>query len=266
MKKFPITLLIIIFFSACDKNDPGNVHSTTNNYRLYITNNRIVEMDYLVNDSIRNITKYYFSDTQVKVVYYGQDTTIQQKYILYKIGENGYAKSSIEYPETINVFSSDSVFMSRRHYLYNSMDQLIIIECEHRHPKDSTWFTLYQYSYNGENISNYFSEIPYSDCRSKTTYETSDITNKIDILNFTNGILGKTNSKLVTHVKNEKSGFCDPHSSWGNDYDITYTLDEQGYVIQSKETTKDYYESRYSDHSITNIVIKNYDIRFTDKN
>ena len=264
MKKFPIIIVIILLFGGCAKKDTGKIYYTTTDYRVFIKNNRIIEINYLANDTVRGRTKFYFTDTQVKVVYYGQDTTIQENYILYKIGENGYAESSIEYPESIEIVYSDSVYMGRKHYTYNSLDQLITVKYEHHNPVDTSLLTLLSYTYNGEDIAGSYSQNPYNDCQNQITYESSDITSKIDILNFTNGILGKTNTKLVKHIKSASSGFCDPHSSATMEYDMTYTLDDQGYVIQSRKSTKDQSDSRYPSTGNTYTTIINYDIRFLD--
>ena len=261
MKKFPIIILIILLFTGCTKKDPDNTLYTTNDYQLFIKNNRIIEKNYLVNDAVRSRTKYYFNDTLVKVVFYGQDTLVQEKYILYKIGENGYAESSIEYPEPV---SYDSSFMSRKHYIYNSFNQLITVKFENHTPYGIYLETLFTYTYNGENIAGSYTRDRYSGCEFQITYESSDITSKIDILNFTNGILGKTNTKLIKHIKEESSGFCDPHNSATMEYEMTYTLDDQGYVIQSRQSRNDQSDSSSPNTETTYTTINNYDIRFLD--
>ncbi|MBN2523386.1 MAG: hypothetical protein JXB24_08910 [Bacteroidales bacterium] len=263
MKKFLIIIQIFLLFAGCTEKDEGITKYTIQDYRLFIKDNRIIEKNYLYNDTVKARTKYYFTHTQVKVVSYGQDTTIQESYILYNIGKNGYAESSIEYPESIMVVGLDSVYTERRHYTYNSLNQLIKVECEHYHPNNGSMSTLFTYTYDGENISGCSSYYPYSNCHSHITYELSYIPSKIDILNFTNGILGKTNTKLVKHILKELSGDCDPHSPTTIEYDITYTLDDQGYVIQSSESTKDVGDVRYPTGN-TYVTINNYDIRFLD--
>lgn len=111
MKKFPLIIPIIILLAACTKEEKELTQYTTYDYRIYIKGNRIMEMDYLFDDTIFGITKYYFSNTQVRVVSFGQDTTLPESYILYDIGENGYAESSVEYPESIRVINdADSFF------------------------------------------------------------------------------------------------------------------------------------------------------------
>jgi hypothetical protein len=264
MKKFPVIILTILLFAGCTKKDPGTTFYTTNNYRLFIKNNRIIETDYLVNDTVSGRTKYYFTDTLVKVVSYGWDTSKQENYVLFKIGKNSYAESSIQYPESFTILDADTLYMGRKYYTYNSQNQLITIECEHFNPYIRGLLTLYTYTYSGENIAGYYSHNPHYTCQFQITYEPSDISSKIDILNFTNGILGKTSTKLVKHIKNVSSGFCNPHSSATIEYDITYTLDNHGYVIQSRKSTNDQSDNRYQDNRITNTTINNYDIRLLD--
>lgn len=258
MKKFLIIVQIFLLFTGCTEKEEGVTKYTINDYRLFVKNNRIIEKNYINKDTIRSTTKYFFSDTQVKVVSYGEDTTIQESYILYNIGENGYAESSIKYPESFYSPYSDTIYIDRKYYTYNSLDQLITVECENDDPFTNILSKIYSYTYDGDNISEFKT---YFMCTTQTTYELYDISSKIDILNFTNGILGKTNTKLVKRIVNNYSGDCNPHSPKTVVYDMNYTLDEQGYVIQSSMSTKSESDGRYPTGN-TYITLNNYDIRF----
>ncbi len=157
-------------------------------------------------------------------------------------------------------------FFSRRHYTYDLQDHLTKIDYYHYYPFTNEWFLLCTYTYSDGNISGYNSyiDLPYAECGISYSYEYTDIPSKIDILNFNNGILGTENTKLVKNIKCEYDGFCDPHSSGTINWDMTYTLDDQGNVIQSCKSTDDSFDARYSDTKYPRVTIVNYDIRFLD--
>jgi hypothetical protein len=270
MNKSPAIVPVILLLLACTEKEADLTQYTTYDYRLYLKGNRIIETDYLRDDTVSAITKYYFSDKQVRVVSYGYDTSMPQRYILYEIGENGYAESSLEYPESITVLNeSDSFLFSRRHYIYDAQEHLTCIEYFHYYYLfASEWLTLCTYSYAVENISGYqtYADLPYAACGYTKTYEYTDIPSKIDILNFHNGILGKENTKLVKKITSQYNGFCDPHTSGTINWDMTYTLDDRGYVIQSRRSTVDNSDARYPDAGNLRVIIINYDIRFLDSN
>lgn len=273
MKNLPTLFCLILIIAACDENAHDIIYQTTEyNQRIYVSDGHITEISKIRGDTVYSATKYLFTDSIITEVYYYPANTESQRTI-YKIGENGFAESSYTVPEHYYLDNNDTIFDSRLHYNYDEENHMIRADLEIHFQDSLSSPTLnriylsayYQDTYTNENLVKHIDLTqPFRTCQSTTTYESSGVESKLDILNFTNGIVGKTSANLISSktlsLPNSVECGTDTGDKTSN---FTYTLDSNGYVIQSKEVGPE--TSSYKDNNTyVSIIIYNYEIHLIE--
>lgn len=231
----------------------------TYNYIVKISDKHITEISWTVNDTIKSVIKYLFTDSLITVINYYPANTEQGRTI-YKIGSNGFAESSYTIPEHYFLYYSDTIYDSRLHYHYDSENHMVQADLEVHTPNSMFLDGYFTNSYDSGNLVKHTDlEQPFRVCEVSTYYEPSEVIGKLDLLNFTNGILGITSDNLIRSktLTIPSSVECGNFGSTVSNF--TYTLDNQGFVVQSKEVSTNH-SVKHNYTSITS-TIRNYEIQ-----
>jgi len=265
MKTLIMICIVAAFLSGCEEETVYN-EPKIYNYRIYISGGRITKFDYINGDTVSSRTEYLFEDSIVTKTSIRLPDNLISKTI-FKIGQNGFASSSIEIPERYDINANlDTVYTSRLLYDYDAENHLIGKTFEIIREGENLGGGCYEYGYiNGNLISEDFVDLcvimPHpSSSHCGNTFVPSKIPSKLDIHDFTNGILGVTSRCLIKHAE-YLDGCCSP-GLHPRSIDYIYELDKQGYVIQKKELSRTCIHAEWSNSISTKI--SNYEIHFND--
>lgn len=228
-------LLFFILFMACKKEelpteDPAIVMIT-------VTGGRITDISSCRGDSCRSLTSLLYTDSVVTVTHH------HYKKILYTIGDNGFAASSIEIADGMEA-------SSRTYYIYDDEGHLIAHargvfpaptsgsydpEIGPRYYGDTLLSSTVIYRYNNGDLvykRDKFASLIYS-CLF-TTYRPSDVLFKLDYDNY--GLLGVPGIHLKGYEGYGMScDFCRFRVVEKHEINFTYEVDDMGYVIRIKK-------------------------------
>ncbi len=265
MKTLIMICIVAAFLSGCEEETVYR-EPKIYNYMIYISGGRITKFDYINGDTVSSRTEYLFEDSIVtKTRTHLASNSVSST--IFKMGQNGYAKSSVKTSEEYHIqANSDTLYTSRLYYSYDAENHLKEKAYEIIHEGEILIAEFLGYNYKDGNLISeshigQFTVIPSppsSNCNN--TFVPSNIPCKLDIYDFTNGILGVTSRSLIEHV-DYLDGCC-----WGginaSSTDFTYVLDNKGYVIQMKELTKECFHGEWSNTIYTKI--SNYELHFND--
>jgi len=251
MKKLIILLFVFMTLTNCHKADklntvPKDINSDTIHYenfqivQIYLDSKiRIIKSNILdSSNKLISLTNYYYTDTSIiKKINY--PTSINYIVNRYKLGQNGFCEYSID-SSFCHECSNGTLQTDTIKFNYDSNGYLTTTKYSFNN------YIALHFNYNNNNLSNF-----------ESTYFTYyDTLNRVDIfgLGYCNGIAGKLNKNLIKHIYYTHS----QPSTYPEERDYSYTLDNEGFVIERRETIlpSHYYTSKLSDKSLIHNLIK----------
>ncbi len=227
MKNILILLLTILTFIGCKKDEEESIFEdkpakNVVKYVIYLSGTKITEYETYVNDTLKRITNYYFSDTLVKVIAKNTEGKTVAKTI-YQLHNGGLATSSVD-----SSFSDEGSSAYRSEYKYSNgymIERAIYYDDEGEIP------VIINRTVENENIIEIELVSP-ANCLNR--YWFNESLNKID-LNFSNGITGKWSKNLTNNVSWNNFCPCGPSMTIASS-EYKYELDANGYVIKKVAT------------------------------
>ena len=254
--------MVIILLGCEFEEELRYLDPAIHNYRIYLSEGRIIVLESIYKDSVSGRTEYFFEDSIVTKIHTSTSSDEIIK-IIYKMGQNGYASSSIKIPEKYTIFAGvDTIYRTRAHYIYDDENHLIEKAYEIIHEGEIIIEPAHRYRYENGNLVfdapvGRFGVMPGPVSGAYyNSYVPSEIHSKLDIHGLTNGILGVTSKNLIKHADYFMKG--SPPLSNSGIGDFEYKLDNRGYVIQKVE-----YRRSLTRHGWGNSiwpVITNYEI------
>jgi hypothetical protein len=256
MKKLIILIFVIMTLTNCQKADKLNTdhkvdtvqklnksdsihYKSYQNVQIYLDyKNRIIKINCLdSSNKLISVTNYYYTDTTI-VKKTNYPTSIDYIVSRYKLGENGFCKYKID-SSYCHECSNGTLHTDTNTFSYDSNDNIITM-------RYSVTDVDLHFSYNNSNLIEF-----------ESTYFTyNDTLNKVDIANlgFCDGIAGRINKNLIKHIYY-------PHmapSTYPEENDYSYTLDNEGFVIERREThsPSHYYTTKLLDKDLIHNLIK----------
>jgi hypothetical protein len=267
-----LILLTVLLFYTCKKDTSDDPAGYVYTVRITIKDNRIQEYSVFWNDSCIYKHEYVFGPGYVTMLNYYPSDRISDS-IIYKIGSNGYAESSIEFPEPAYSATKPVYYSNRLSYFYDAGNHLTEVDVKahlndsdfmyYKHIGDTALIPKEAYEYSGGDRTrskslNVQINGPGIDPECLfTQYSFTDKVAKLDLSD--NGILGKPGSHLVENELFGETCNCSPAIS-SNQHYFSYKLDKEGYVSQCKEIWTNCHSKEYSI-----VTIYNYQYTFIDK-
>lgn len=225
--------LILIMTSCNKKNQPKfeyKDYSEVIKYKINISGDYITDFSKYINNEIVEITTFYNYDTIIQKISKNTQGEIIRKFTFY-MGNDGFATSSIDSTNGIT-----GLWLTKSNYNYENA-YLVEMEYDYWNYLDSSIDSgnvVVQFTRENGNIINkkVMPNSWTSGIRDSFTY--SNYLNKIDILDFSNGMTGNINNNLMSHVLLSQGI---PLHGGSNPYrDFNYEFDNDGYVTKMIKT------------------------------
>lgn len=198
-------------------------------YVIHLSGSWITEYSTYINDDFVKRSTFYDHNTIIESITRSSLNEITYKRTFY-IGEDGYASHCID-----TGFLSGSYYIARLDYEYEDDFAIsIAIDWCRTGTNPDSGTVLITRTINDGNILN--SKKVEDDWLAGCTdyYSYNEILNRVDIRNFSNGIIGKWSKNLVSRIT--WRGDCPTGPSMTEAYSIyQYELDEDGYVTEMTE-------------------------------
>ncbi|MBN1951459.1 MAG: hypothetical protein JW801_09655 [Bacteroidales bacterium] len=225
----------MIILSACNKK-PDYIDSIKPEIRyvISIADQKVSSYLKYEDDHLVQAMDLFYDDTAITRIITQSDRIVKKT--VFFTGGNKYPHSSIDSFYKITGLSTVQIF----EYEYNGETLIaanVISQSYQELSEDLTSVTDFRLDYESEtgNITGIRisgESLTPPSCTDR--YQFSDQINRIDIENFSDEIIGKKNANLVKHIDWHYD--CFPFSSTLPVSDISYSLNEDGYVVEKIET------------------------------
>ncbi len=224
MKNILIPLLIILVFAGCKKDDESmfidEPADEVTRYVIHLSGTKITEYKTYINDTLKKVINFYFSDSTAEVITKDENGKMVAKTV-YQLNEDGLAVSSVDSIFSENGFTtfntefkySEGFMIERTIYYENELPVIIRTTIEN------------------ENIIEVEVRVNNHSCFDY--YGFTEMINKIDLY-FSNGITGKWSKNLADHVSWNNNCPCGPSMTTSKS-EYRYELDADGYVVKEVE-------------------------------
>jgi len=254
VKYILVFLLAVLALTGCKKNESESIFIDEQSdkvvrYVIHLSGSTITEYETFVNDTLKAITKYFFSDSLVKVIRYDTSGKMTGETV-YTLDSFGLADSSVE-----RSFSGKSFSISKTMYDYS--DRFLVKKTTFRNSSDTWVSVVVNRTIEDENVVEV--ELNDGSLNSNIYYWYNEKENKID-LNFSNGITGKWSKNLVKHISWNNQCSCGQSMTIPKS-DYSYELDANGYVTKKVETYTPSYNLPPGDKVIRTITTTLYEYK-----
>jgi len=251
MKKVSLFYILFFLFASCDLWEDYKVNF------IDIVDTEVVKYDIGLKDSA-TITDYkkYINEKLIETVVFYSDT-IKTERITFDVNNNIIFRRTYKFDlntfasETVDTaFFKDSMCVTITEYDYNNgfisreYSETKGINCNYSNT------ITYKYTYGKNNIVKRDITKGNSRCVDELIY--TDVISRIDIIDFTNNLLGKRSENLVEEIFWESS--CYKQENIAKPLSIfIYELNEDGYVTKRTEKLSPYYDTTL-DNNIERLV------------
>ncbi len=234
-----VLLLSFVLINNCNKEDdsykkdvPEFIYEYSDQvvkYVIHLSGSWITEYFIYINDDLTQRTIFQDNDTSFECIRKTPLNEITYKRIFYK-GGNGYATYCID-----TAFLSGSYYIARLDYEYeNDFATTIAIDWQRTGTNPDSGAILITRTINDGNISSNNTSDDEWPAGCTDYYSYNETLNRVDIRNFSNGIIGKWSKNLVSRIT-WRAG-CPAGPSMSEAYSTyQYELSQDGYVTKMTE-------------------------------
>lgn len=245
MKHLGLYILLFFILISCNKDsEPKFINENSNEivkYVINLSNMMITDYSKYVNDKLIETISFERTDSTVVRLTKNTENKITNKRI-FVLGNSTLAISAID-----SSYSENGLYTAHMDFEYED-GYLIKTTTEWNRFGDnpsSGQLVTTRVIENG-NVKSSTEAYPGWPSGCTDFFEYNNTSNKIDVIDFSNGILGKIDRSLIKHVSWNNGCPSGPSSSIACS-DFEYVLDSNGYIVKKIETYTPPYNMTFSD-------------------
>ncbi|BDX37809.1 hypothetical protein CYCD_11640 [Tenuifilaceae bacterium CYCD] len=245
MKHLELYIGLFFILISCNKDsEPKFITQNSNEivkYVINISNMRITDYSKYINDKLIETTSFENTDTTIVRLTKNSENKITYKRV-FIVGNTNLAKLAID-----SSYSKDGLYTAHLDYVYEN-GYLIETTIDWNRFDDNPSSGQFYITRIIENENLKSSNEAYPGWPSGCTdcFDYNSTINKIDVIDFSNGITGNISKNLIKHASWHNGCPGGPSSSIACS-DFKYELDNNGYIVKKTETYTPPYNMTLSD-------------------